>query len=539
MEITSGVGGLVADTWHGAPVRRYPTSAPTLVENLHRGRRLWGARPLVVDDRTGTTTYGQFADLVEGAAHHLRHDLALAPGDRVAVALPNGLDIAVAIWACARAELVFVGLSTRLAPESWTYLLDHSRAALLLSAPEHLAASQKAAAETGLAPERVLEVADHLVGGPRPWPDDLAAGDWPVPHEDETYGVIYTSGTTGRPKAIRMTHRGTMQAAEHYVRTLGLTERDRTAVTFPFYYLSGHVTQLNPAMASGGSVVPVRELHPRAVVELCERHEVTWLDIVPSLLALLPKVPGFAWPALAHLRLAVYGGSPMLPGVIDVLRDAMPQTRLVDTLGMTETAVAFCCLYDHEIERRPGSVGRPIPIADLRLVDDDGQDVPTGQAGELLVRGPFLTPGYDADDEANAVAFTDGWFRTGDIARIDDEGYVYVLDRKKDMIIRGGNKVFSVEVEQLLARLDEVGQVAVFGVPDRTGGEVVAAVLVPAQGADIDPQVVRRHVREHLADYAVPRFVEVVDEIPRNRTGKVDKNELRERFVRAAGQIAQ
>ncbi len=528
--ITSGAGSLVDDTWHGAPVRRYPTPAPTLVENLDRGRRLFGGRPLVVDD-TATTTYAEFAVLVEGAAHHLRHDLGLEPGDRVAVALPNGLDIAVAIWACARAHLVFVGLSTRLAPESWAHLLGHSRAAVLLAAPEHLAAGRTAAAAAGLADQRVLEVGDHLTGRRRPWPDDLARGEWPVPHEDETYGVIYTSGTTGRPKAIRMTHRGTMQAAEHYVRTFGLTEHDRTAVTFPFYYLSGHVTQLNPAMLSGGSVVPVRELHPRVVVELCERHDVTWLDIVPSLLALLPKVPGFAWPSLPRLRLAVYGGSPMLPGVVDVLRQRMPQMRLVDTLGMTETAVAFCCLYDHEIERRSGSVGRPIPIADLRVVDDAGHDVPQGDAGELLVSGPFLTPGYDDDDEATAAAFDGGWFRTGDIARIDDEGYVYVLDRKKDMIIRGGNKVFSVEVEQLLGRLDEVAQVAVFGVPDRTGGEVVAAAVVPTPGADVDPQVLRRHVREHLADYAVPRLVEVVHEIPRNRTGKVDKTVLRERYA--------
>jgi acyl-CoA synthetase (AMP-forming)/AMP-acid ligase II len=528
--VTSGVGGLEADTWHGAAVRRYPPTAPTLVETLHRGRRLWGGRPLVVDDDSGTTTYAEFADLVEGAAHHLRHELGLDPGDRVAVALPNGLDIAVAIWACARAHLVFVGLSTRLAPDSWAYLLEHSRAAVLLSAPEHLVACREAATTAGLEPARVLEVGDHLVGHVRPWPDECTGGDWAVPHEDDTYAVIYTSGTTGRPKAIRMTHRGTMQAAEHYVRAFGLSERDRTAVTFPFYYLSGHVTQLNPAMLSGGSVVPVREMHPRAVVELCERHDVTWLDIVPTLLALLPKVPGFAWPRLPRLRLAVYGGSPMPPGVVEVLRARMPQTRLVDTLGLTETAVAFCCLYDHEIERRAGSVGRPIPTADLRVVDDHDRDVPPGQPGELLVRGPFLTPGYDRDDEATALAFAGGWFHTGDVGRIDDEGYVYVLDRKKDMIIRGGNKVFSVEVEQLLGRLDEVDQVAVFGVPDRTGGEVVAAVVVPRAGADVDPQALRRHVREHLAGYAVPRVLEVVDEIPRNRTGKVDKNMLRDRY---------
>ncbi len=534
MRVWSGVDDLVADTWHGAPVRRYRSTAPTLVECLDRGRRRWPDRPLVVSDMgdmgdvgdVATATYADFAELVEGSARHLVEDLGLRRGDRLAVCLPNGLDIAVAIWACARAGLVFVGLSTRLAPDAWAYLLEHSRAGLVLTDQDHLPGLRKAARAAGLPVHRVIEVGGHLSGRRERWRDDEAA-----PPEDATYAVIYTSGTTGRAKAIRMTHRGTMQAAEHYVRAFGLSPSDRTAVTFPFSYLSGHVTQLNPAMLSGGSVVPVTDLRPSAIVELCTRHQVTWLDIVPSLLAQLPRVEGFGWPALPALRLAVYGGSPMLPGVVERLRAMAPQLRLCDAYGLTETAVAFCCLYDHEMRRKPGSVGRPIPTADVRLVDDDGRDVPAGAPGELWVRGPFLTPGYDRDPQANAAAFTDGWFHTGDIARIDEEGYVFVLDRKKDMIIRGGMKVFPAEVEACLAAHADVAEVAVLGVPDRTAYEAVAAYVVAAPGATVDALVLSRHVRERIADYAAPRFVRVVDALPRNRTGKVDKVALRERLL--------
>jgi acyl-CoA synthetase (AMP-forming)/AMP-acid ligase II len=513
---------LLADTWLGAATRRYPTAAPTIVHNLARGRRLHADRPLVVDEADDgtatTTTYAQFADLVEGAAAELAEQ-GLRPGARVAVALPNGLDIAVAIWACARAGFVFVGLSTKLPPAQWRALLEHSGASAAFAAPEHLDALADAGSGLDV---RVEPVTDLFSGRPRPWRDHA-----PLPAEDATYAIIYSSGTTGRPKAVRMVHRCVMQAAEHYVRALSLIETDRTAVTFPFYYLSGHVTQLNPAMLSGGSVVPVRTSRPSAVVELLERHGVTWLDVVPSLLGLLTRVDGFAWPALGHLRLAVYGGSPMLSGVVDRMRARMPQTRLVDTYGLTETSVAFCCAVDGELDRRPGSVGRPIPIADLRVVDGDGRDVPVGEPGELWVRGPFVTPGYDGDDEATAAAITDGWFHTGDVGRIDDEGYVFVLDRVADTINRGGLKVFSAEVERVLTTRPEVAEAAVFGVPDRLGGEAVAAVVVAAPGATVDADELRLHVRRQLADYAAPRWLRVVDALPRNRTGKVDKVALR------------
>ena len=209
---------------------------------------------------------------------------------------------------------------------------------------------------------------------------------------------------------------------------------------------------------------------------------------------------------------------------IAALRRRMPQLRLYDAYGLTETHSPATILLDSEFRRKPGSVGRPLPCAEVRVVDDDGHDVPAGDVGELWIRGPMVTPGYFGDAAATDAAITDGWLHSGDYARVDDEGYVFILDRKKDMIMRGGNKVYSVELEYLLVSHPDIAEAAVFGVPDRLAYESVAAYVVPATGRSVDVGRRPEWVGGRMADYAVPRHVRVVDVIPRNRTGKIDKN---------------
>jgi long-chain acyl-CoA synthetase len=340
--------------------------------------------------------------------------------------------------------------------------------------------------------------------------------------------VIYTSGTTGRPKASRVVHRGTMHSAIAYVRTLALTAGDRTAIVFPLYYITGHVAQVTPMMLVGGTSVPVPDVVPREFVQLIARRRITYLMVVPSIWPLLLRDKNFTWPDLAHVEIGAFGGSPVPISTITALRARMPQLRLYDAYGLTETHSPATILLDSEFRRKPGSVGRPLPCADVRVVDDDGHDLPAGEAGELWIRGPMVTTGYFGDEAATAVAITDGWLHTGDYARLDDEGYVFILDRKKDMIMRGGNKVYSVELEYLLVSHPDIAEAAVFGVPDRLAYESVAACVVPAAGRTVEPETVQHWVATHMAAFAVPRHVRVVDVIPRNRTGKIDKVALRE-----------
>jgi acyl-CoA synthetase (AMP-forming)/AMP-acid ligase II len=445
----------------------------------------------------------------------------------LAVCLDNGLDIIVAIWACARAGLVFVGLSNRLQPPQWAWMLGHSGASLVLCHPAYLDGIQAAAAEAGLAADRARLVGDHLTGRRRPWRGASVS----FPDQDSVYGVVYTSGTTGRPKASQLVHRATMHSAIAYVRLLGLTGDDRTAIVFPLYYVTGHVAQVTPMMLVGGTSVPVPEVVPSELVRLIAERRITYLMVVPSLWPLLLRVPEFRWPDLAHVQVGAFGGSPVPISTIAALRARMPQLRLFDAYGLTETHSPATVLLDAEFRRKPGSVGRPVPCAEARIVDDDGRDVGTGGAGELWVRGPMVTSGYFGDPAATAAAITDGWLHTGDLARIDDEGYVFILDRKKDMIMRGGFKVYSVELEYVLVSHTDIAEAAVFGIPDKVAFEAVAAYVVPAAGASIEPTAVQQWVNQRMADFAVPRHVRVVGTIPRNRTGKVDKTALRQALL--------
>jgi len=527
--LSPGPGDLALEPWLGTEVRCYPDRVRTIVEALDRAVGLF-PDTVALETPEGDVTYAELAELVEGAAERLAEE-GLVAGDRLAVALRNGLDIVVAIWACARAGFVFVGLSTRLAPAQWAYMLSHSGASLALGHPEMADGLRAGAAEAGLPADRVREVGDHLTGRRRPWRGEAV----PFPDEDATYAVVYTSGTTGRPKASQVVHRGTLHSAIAYVRILALTAGDRTAIVFPLYYVTGHVAQVTPMMLVGGTSVTVAEVVPRDFVRLIGQRRITYLMVVPSIWPLLLRDPDFAWPDLAHVEIGAFGGSPVPISTIAALRRRMPQLRLYDAYGLTETHSPATILLDSEFRRKPGSVGRPVPCAEVRVVDDDGRDVADGGVGELWVRGPMVTPGYFGDVAATAAAITDGWLHTGDFARVDDEGYVFILDRKKDMIMRGGNKVYSVELEYLLVSHPDIAEAAVFGVPDRLAYEAVAAYVVPAAGRGVEVAAVQQWVAGRMADYAVPRHVRVVEAIPRNRTGKIDKNALREAMTLELG----
>jgi len=516
---------LVLEPWLGTQVRCYPNRIETIVGALDRAVTHFGART-ALETPEGTVTYGELAELVEGAVERLTGE-GLGPGDRLAVCLDNGLDIVVAIWACARAGFVFVGLSNRLAPDQWAYMLGHSGASLALGHPQYLDGLRAAGAACGLAPGRVRPVGDHLTGCRRPWRGDGVA----FPDQDGIYAVVYTSGTTGRPKASEVTHRGAMHSAIAYVRTLALTAEDRTAIVFPLYYITGHVAQVTPMMLVGGASVTVAEMVPSDFVRLLGESHITYLMVVPSIWPLLMRDRDFTWPDLAHVTIGAFGGSPVPLSTVVALRRRMPQLRLFDAYGLTETHSPATILLDTEFRRKAGSVGRPVPCADVKVVDDDGRDLPAGEAGELWIRGPMITSGYYGEPDASATAITDGWLHSGDYARIDDEGYVFILDRKKDMITRGGFKIYSVELEYVLVSHPDIAEAAVFGVPDALAFETVAAYVVPATGRSVGVADVQQWVAAHMADYAVPRHVRVVVAIPRSRTGKVEKRALRATLV--------
>ncbi len=504
---------VVIQTWLGAPARSYARRPPTVLDVLDRAVRHW-PQHLAFVDGPEQVTYAEFAGRVErGAASLLAR--GLRAGDAVAVAAGNSLDLAVVLFACARAELVMVGLNTRLAASQWDYMAEHMQTRLSL-------AEDRFALPGALPLGAVLREADEQA-----WSYDASQR----PAEDATYAVVFTSGTTGRPKASQVVHRCSVHSAMSYQRILQLGRDDVTAVLFPMYYISAMHAHVLPAMLAGSTCVLVDTQSPRDYVALLREHAVTWAYAVPSWWRLCLRVEGFRdLPALSRLAA---GGAPFPVELVDELRDRLPGVRLHDVYGLSETHSPGCIATDDVVRSHPGSVGPTLDCMEAEVRDEAGASVPTGTPGELWLRGSLVTTGYAHDAEATAAAIVDGWFDTGDIARVDAAGHVYVLDRNKDMINRGGTKIFSAEVEELLRRHPAIEDAAVVGVPDALAGEAVAAFVVAArdQPGDLTAAQVRAWVREGMADYAAPKVVEIVAALPRNAVGKTDKVALRARLA--------
>lgn len=515
----SASGPIAIESWLGAPALSYPRRPCTVVDVLRRAVRRWPDAVAFVDPDGGATTYARFAARVAGCAAALL-GTGLRPGDRVAVAGRNSTDMAVAAFACAEAGLVMVGLNTRLAPAEWVFMLRHAKARLALAEAALRPVLAGAAADAGLPADRVRSLAE-LTSTESSAPLSCAAA------EADTYAVVWTSGSTGRSKASRVVHRCSIHSGMTYQRVLGLRPGERTAVVFPLYYISALHAHVLPAMLAGATSVLVAAPEPARWLRLLAEHEVAWAYAVPSWWMLATRDPGLSAARLPHLRVAAAGGSPFPEPLLATLRERLPGTRLIDVYGLSETHSPATMLLDGDFAARPGSVGRALPCMEVEVRDDAGCPVPAGEPGEVWLRGSLVTTGYLDDPEATAAAIRDGWFRTGDVGRLDAGGYLFLLDRVKDMINRGGAKVFSAEVERVLRQMPGVADGAVVAAPDAVAGEAVAAFVVPAAGARISALDVKKWVRAGLADYAAPTVVRFVPELPRNAVGKTDKPALR------------
>ena len=495
------------EQWLGAPALSYPRRPATVIDALDRVVLLHGDRAGWVDGSV-RLTWSAFADRVEQATVSLR-TRGLQPGDAVAVASGNTLDLAVLLLACARGGFVMVGLNTRLAAPQWAYMVDHMRPRLTLASPVFIA---------GLPGAELL--AELLTEAP---PTSWVPGPSGL-DPSATYAVVFTSGTTGRPKASQVVHRASVHSGMSYQRVLQLRPHDVTAVLFPMYYISAMHAHVLPAMLAGASLVLVDTTSPRDYVETLRTERISWAYAVPSWWRLALRAGLSDLPALSRLAA---GGAPFPTDLIASLRAALPGTKLHDVYGLSETHSPGCILTDADFAEHAGTVGRPVDCMAAEVRSEAGIAVAAGEPGQLWLRGSLVTTGYAGDPDATATAIVDGWFDTGDIAQVCEHGFVTILDRSKDMINRGGTKVFSAEVEELLRRHPAIEDAAVVGIPDALGGEAIAAYLVVS--APVTPAEVRAWVREGMADYAAPKLIEVLDELPRNAVGKTDKLALRAR----------
>lgn len=345
--------------------------------------------------------------------------------------------------------------------------------------------------------------------------------------EDDTAVVMYTSGTTGKPKGVMLSHRNIYETAKIWSESMNMTGRDRMYICTPLFHCAGSHVFAVPTMYSGGAVIIAESFSPdRTLIDLVET-EATIFFGVPAMYAILLNKPELSTYSFEHLRLFCYGAAPMPYELVKRLKEAFPNVAVQNLYGQTENTPATTSLLDDAALTKIGSVGKPLTRTEVKLLNAQGEEVALGEVGEICVRGPQVMKGYLRNPEETSNTIRNGWLHSGDLGRFDDEGYLYIVDRKKDMIIRGGENIYPIEIEEVLYQIPEILEAAVVGVPHEVYGEVPKAFIVLKEGQTITEADITNYMKTQLAKYKVPAEVEFIDSLPRNASGKVLKHTLR------------
>ncbi|MGV9878008.1 acyl-CoA synthetase [Streptomyces sp. NPDC003006] len=505
---------------------------------LNQGIGSWPARRarktpdrIAVVHENRTWTYGQLHRRVLRLAHALRA-LGTGRGDRVAYLGANHPAFLETLFAAGTLGAIFVPLNTRLAAPELAYNLSDSGCTVLIHAPEQTEAAEAAAAQAGVHHRVALRGAHD---GALAYEDLLADGgvealDVSVAL-DEPCMILYTSGTTGRPKGAVLSHANIVWNSVNVLVDTDLSADEVALVVAPLFHTAGLNMICLPTLLKGGRVVLLGAFDPDRVLGLIETARVTYMFGVPTMYDAMAARPRWTDTDLSSLRTLNCGGAPVPARTIAAYVDR--GLAFCQGYGMTEASPGVLYLDREQSASKAGSAGVPHFFTDTRVVLPDGADAPPGRPGEILAHGPNVMTGYWSRPDETAAAFTaDGWLRTGDIARTDDDGYAYIVDRVKDMFVSGGENVYPAEVENALLGHPAVAECAVIGVPDEVWGEVGRAVIVLRPSADADEQDVLDHLRGRLAKYKIPKSVVFTDALPRTPSGKIIKPAVREAFTR-------
>mgnify|MGYP001100198098 CR=1 FL=1 len=480
-------------------------------------------------------TYAQFNERASRFAEFLREEWGIREGDRIALLAPNSSDYFEILYGCAKVGAILVCLNWRLAlPELESIIND--------ATPRALVYDQEFANAAGTLAERTGILLRMSLG------DESPEGEWayekalvqasgqpvvmpPRPLSDPWH-LLYTAGTTGRPKGVIQTFGMVFYNAVNIGIAVDLTSQDVTLNALPTFHTGGLNLYANPTFHVGGTAIIQRSFNPAETLRLLAE-EATAFFGVPAMYLLMSQHPDFEKYDLSRVRSWACGGAPM---PVSLLRWYAERGVLIQQgFGMTETGPTVFLIDRENALRKAGSVGKPQMHVAVRIVDREGRDVPPGEVGELWIKGPGVTPGYWRQPETTAESFTEGWLHSGDVARIDGDGYYYIVDRWKDMYISGGENVYPAEVESVLYAHPAVAEAAVIGVPDPKWGEVGKAIVVVKPGYTLTEEEVLRFCEGKIARYKIPKSVVFVDALPRNPAGKVLKTELRRRFGGSGG----
>jgi fatty-acyl-CoA synthase len=477
-----------------------------------------------------TTSYGELLDRIDRLAAELAAG-GVGRGDRVGYLGLNDPMFLITLFAAARIGAVFVPLNYRLTAAELGYILADAGVHTLLADARHAAVAGPVLTGSGV--RRALALS--AVPGWEPLADLLANRGRlaaPVhPRSDEVAVIMYTSGTTGRPKGAMLTHGNLFWNNVNALLSFDVSQDDVSLVAAPLFHIGGlNVTTL-VTLQKGGQIVLMPAFDPGQALKLIAEYRVTTMFGVPAMFLFMSQVPEFAAADLSSVRFLICGGAPVPETLIS--RYGQRGIAFVQGYGLTETAPLALVLRADEVSVKVGAAGHAVlPLSDVRLVDAENNPVAPGERGEICVRGPQVMAGYWHNREAtDAVIDAGGWFHTGDIGQADQDGYVYVVDRLKDMVITGGENVYPAEVEAVLYHHPAIAEVAVLGTPHEQWGEAVTAVVALNPGAALTLEELSAFARDKLAGYKIPLRLEFVDALPRNPAGKVLKYQLLEQLI--------
>lgn len=487
---------------------------------------------VIISDDGRTFTYGEFNSRVNSAANAMP-GMGVSRGDRIAVLLPNVPEFLELWFATAKTGAIMVPLNYRLAPPEIEYILEDCGATALAYAPDF-------AEQVEEIRSRAKDVNTYLCVGGEGQEDDLVYDDWvskaletepatdPKPTLDDPHFIMYTSGTTGHPKGAILTHGNTHWNAINGVLAYQLSQNETNLVATPLYHIAGLSAGATPTIFSGGRVILMKYFNPDEALRMIESHKVTSMFGIPSMFQMMADCEHFDTTDFTSVRFLIVGGAPCPVPLIE--RYLSKGVAFNQGYGLTETAPGVTALPVEDALRKRGSAGKPLFYVDVDIVDDADMQVDRGELGEIVIQGSNVFQGYWNKPRETEEALKYGWFHTGDVGYFDSEGYLYVTDRKGDMIISGGENIYPVEVENVIRSNPKVADVGVVGLPDPAWGESPLAVVVLKSGERATTEELIEYCRDKLARFKTPKKVVFADDLPRNSTGKVLKKELREKY---------
>jgi long-chain acyl-CoA synthetase len=463
-------------------------------------------------------TYEQL-DEASARAAALVKAKGIEPGDRVGIMLPNVPYFAVVYYGVLRAGAVVVPMNVLLKGREVSFYLNDPEAKLLFAWHDFAEAAEKGADEAGA--ELILVKPgefEELLGEQEPDRDVVERED------DDTAVILYTSGTTGKPKGAELTHANLTRNAEIAVGLADSTHEDVALGALPLFHSFGQTCGLNASVKAGSCLTMIPRFDPAKALEIIQRDKVTVFQGVPTMYTAMLHLDDRDDYDTSCLRACMSGGSAMPVEVMRGFEEAFG-CKVLEGYGLSETSPVAS--FNHaDRERKPGSIGTPIEGVEMRVVDEDGKEVDQGEVGEIVIKGHNVMKGYWNRSDATEEAIKDGWFHSGDMGKVDEDGYFFIVDRKKEMIIRGGYNVYPREIEEVMYEHPAVAEVAVVGVPDDNMGEEVGAAVALKKGEDVSEDELRDFVKKEVANYKYPRRIWFVDELPKGPTGKILKREI-------------